>query len=347
MRHTGDATEGDDTMSNTTPPGWYPDGQGGQRWWDGSQWAAPGQGPGGASSGGQSSGQPPTQFGGGQQPGQSGQSGQGQYGQPGQQGGQYGQPAQSGQYGQPGQSGQGQYGQQSGQYGQPGQPGQSGQQYGQPGQGQYGQAGYGQPGYGSSSGGGKKKTGLFVGIGIAAVAIIAFVITGFVAPGFLTGDDDSNSDESSQADDNTGSDEPGTEQSQGGDEPAEPAEPDAAPAGDPAATVEQFFDAVLAGDCATAESLVTSDYLASEGGCNEEDLQGLGDLGSIDLVTGEPEIDGDKATVPVSFSFEDPTTGQTQEFPGGDIELTNEDGQWKISGTSDMTGAPGADTPTS
>jgi hypothetical protein len=25
-------------MNQSTPPGWYPDGQGGQRWWDGNQW---------------------------------------------------------------------------------------------------------------------------------------------------------------------------------------------------------------------------------------------------------------------------------------------------------------------
>ncbi len=31
------------SSSPSTPPGWYPDGQGGQRWWDGTQWgeAAP------------------------------------------------------------------------------------------------------------------------------------------------------------------------------------------------------------------------------------------------------------------------------------------------------------------
>ncbi len=30
---------------STTPPGWYPDGQGGQRWWDGTQWGPEGQPP--------------------------------------------------------------------------------------------------------------------------------------------------------------------------------------------------------------------------------------------------------------------------------------------------------------
>ena len=27
-----------DPNQPSTPPGWYPDGQGGQRWWDGTQW---------------------------------------------------------------------------------------------------------------------------------------------------------------------------------------------------------------------------------------------------------------------------------------------------------------------
>jgi hypothetical protein len=31
-------------MSATPPPGWYPDGQGNTRWWDGSEWAALDQG---------------------------------------------------------------------------------------------------------------------------------------------------------------------------------------------------------------------------------------------------------------------------------------------------------------
>ena len=71
-------------MSGQAGPGWYPDGAGGERWWDGQQWtdqSRPAQGPGAP------------------------QAPQGQYGQPGQYGqvGQFGQPGQPGQYGQPGQ----------------------------------------------------------------------------------------------------------------------------------------------------------------------------------------------------------------------------------------------------
>lgn len=28
----------DENANRTPPPGWYPDGQGSQRWWDGAQW---------------------------------------------------------------------------------------------------------------------------------------------------------------------------------------------------------------------------------------------------------------------------------------------------------------------
>ena len=59
-------------MSGQAGPGWYPDGAGGERWWDGQQWtdqSRPAQGPGAP------------------------QAPQGQYGQPPAPG-QYGQPSQ-------------------------------------------------------------------------------------------------------------------------------------------------------------------------------------------------------------------------------------------------------------
>ncbi|MEO9324086.1 DUF4878 domain-containing protein [Nocardioides sp. C4-1] len=142
-------------MSNTTPPGWYDDGQGGRRWWDGSQWAAPGQGP---------SEQPnPTQ----QLP-QQGAEGYGRPGQP-QQG--YGQPGQPGQQGQP-------YGQQPG-YGQ-----QPNAQQGQPGFGQ--QGGYGGPPK-------KKKTGLIIGIVVAVLVVIGGGVAAALLLG--GGDDEPSADD--------------------------------------------------------------------------------------------------------------------------------------------------------
>ncbi|WP_187366762.1 Rv0361 family membrane protein [Nocardioides dongxiaopingii] len=76
-------------MNNTPPPGWYDDGQGGQRWWDGGQWAAPGEAPsapaspppsGPPPSGPPPSGPPPSGYP-GQQPGHGPtEQGYGQYG---------------------------------------------------------------------------------------------------------------------------------------------------------------------------------------------------------------------------------------------------------------------------
>ncbi len=71
-------------MGAGTPAGWYPDGQGGERWWDGSRWSEHTRGGGGGGGG-------PAQQGGG-------------YGAPQQQGG-YGAPQQQGGYGAPQQGG--------------------------------------------------------------------------------------------------------------------------------------------------------------------------------------------------------------------------------------------------
>ncbi|MDT9593281.1 DUF2510 domain-containing protein [Nocardioides zeae] len=154
-----------------TPAGWYPDGQGGLRWWDGQQWTSdvrpagagggqPGQGQPGGGHGGQGFGQQ----GGQQQP----------YGQQGGQQG-YGQGAQQQPYGQ--QGGQQGYGQQ------PGQQGQFGQQGGQQG---FGQQAYGQP-YGQQP----RKSGapvkLIAAIGGGLVAVILVVVLLFV---FLGGGND-------------------------------------------------------------------------------------------------------------------------------------------------------------
>lgn len=133
-----------DPNQPTTPPGWYPDGQGGQRWWDGTQWtehtqpgtpAAP-QAPAGPGPGDQTVVAPnrAADFGQPQQPQQPPQQPQQQWGAPG----------------------------------------------GQPQQG-YGQMGYGQPGFGGPTGGGGKGKGKLFAIigGIAAVVVLA-VVAAFV-----------------------------------------------------------------------------------------------------------------------------------------------------------------------
>lgn len=177
-----------DPNQPSTPPGWYPDGQGGQRWWDGTQWTEHTQPPDGGATGAPAT--PPT-------PGPSDQATvvapnrAADFNQGGAQPG-YGQPAAQQQpYGQqPGQSGA-----QQG-WGQPGQPGQPGQQgWGQPGQqqpyggGGYG-GGYGGPGPGQPTGGGGKGKGkLFAIIGGLVALLVLAVVAAFVLVKVLGGND--------------------------------------------------------------------------------------------------------------------------------------------------------------
>ena len=168
-----------DPNQPSTPPGWYPDGQGGQRWWDGTQWTEHTQPPGGGASGAPAT--PPTPgpsdqatvvapnraadfTPGGAQPG---------YGQPAQ-------PAQPAAQQQPWaqQGGQPAYGQQ--------QP--HGQQpYGQQGYG----GGYGGPGYGqpTGGGGGKGKGKLFAIIGALVALLVIAIVAVFVLVKVLGGND--------------------------------------------------------------------------------------------------------------------------------------------------------------
>jgi len=166
-------------MTQSTPPGWYPDGQGGQRWWDGNQWtehtlppdtsdrpaaseqpAQPGPSdvtqvrpggptgrePGGDRPAGADSGQAPaampTQVAGSGGPAQPGAPQQGGYGQ------------------QPGYPGAPQQGSYPGQPGQPGQPAWQGQQY----------AG------GSGGGGLNAKLLGIIGGGVALVIVLVIVL---------------------------------------------------------------------------------------------------------------------------------------------------------------------------
>jgi hypothetical protein len=166
-------------MTQSTPPGWYPDGQGGQRWWDGNQWtehtlppdtsdrpsapaqpdqpAQPGPSdvtqvrPGAERPSAPEQGQPPaampTQVAGSGAPGQPGA------------------PQQPGGY--PGAPQQGGYGQQPGYPGAP-------QQGGYP--GQPGQPAWQQPGGGSGGGGINAKLIGIIGGGAAVVIVLIIVL---------------------------------------------------------------------------------------------------------------------------------------------------------------------------
>ncbi|GAA5144177.1 hypothetical protein GCM10023340_11400 [Nocardioides marinquilinus] len=179
-----------------TPAGWYDDGQGTQRWWDGTRWTEHTQ-PGPAGDGGADPHTEPTRVGGPGAPGGQPSSGSDDRPSGDQQppsadvtmvaprGGHQTPPGQPG-YQQPGYQQPGQPGYQQAGYQQPGQPGYQQAGYQQPGQPGYQQPGYqqGAPGApswqqqpyggGSSSGGGRGK--LFALLGGGAVAVVIVVV---------------------------------------------------------------------------------------------------------------------------------------------------------------------------
>ena len=277
-------------MTQSTPPGWYPDGQGGQRWWDGNQWtehtlppessdrpAAPEQPaqpgpsdqtqvrPGGPEQpaadrpGGQDAGQPPaampTQVVGGAGPGQPGA-------QPGAQQGYPGVPQQGGYGQQPGYPGAPQQG---GYPGQPGQPAWQSQQSG-----------------GSGGGINAKLIGI---IGAAAVAVIAIGVVLFLVVG-------------------------------GG--------------GGPSGTAEDYFDAVQSQDCDFIDLLskANRDEL-DKGECEDDPDAFLGGESDTcpdsEIELSNEEVDGDNATV----DFEVTGGGEDCEEKGT-ISLVKEGDDWKI-----------------
>ncbi|GAA1516163.1 hypothetical protein [Nocardioides humi] len=93
---------------------------------------------------------------------------------------------------------------------------------------------------------------------------------------------------------------------------------------EPAAVVASFLDAVFAGDCATAEDLVTEAYIQKEGGCSDEQLpSGIGD--SVKYDVGEPTVDqaAGTASVPVEIT----AYGSSESSV---VKLVRVDGRWRI-----------------
>jgi hypothetical protein len=138
------------------------------------------------------------------------------------------------------------------------------------------------------------------------------------APSRTTGSDGSDGPDEDPTGTLTDPPSSGTGPSAGGSSTAD-AVPD-----EPAAVVTAFFDAAFAGDCATAEDLVTSAYLSKGGSCSADQIPtGLGDLVTYEIGAVETDDAAGTATVTVEFSIQ----GTSQDFQ---IELAREDGRWKI-----------------
>ncbi len=195
----------------------------------------------------------------------------------------------------PPQPGQPPYGQQpGGQYGVPpsgGFPQQSGGQYpavpGYP-QGQYP---YGQQGGFGPQEPKKSKTGLWIGLSVAAVAVVAFVVTAFVAPGFLLSDD---SDSSETAGGTAGGD--------GGDGAQ--------------ALAEQIRDAFNAQDPTTLQGLTCPNATQMV----QSIISTAGQVSNVEL-QGQAKKNGDTATVTANVTYD----GQPMSVEN---TLANQNGTW-------------------
>lgn len=101
---------------------------------------------------------------------------------------------------------------------------------------------------------------------------------------------------------------------------------------EPAAVVEAFLDAAFAGDCATAEELVTKAYLKANGRCaNDAIPTELGNQVTYDV--GKASVDQARGTA--SVAVEITAYGKSQETA---VKLVQEDGRWLIDRAGDQTG---------
>lgn len=93
---------------------------------------------------------------------------------------------------------------------------------------------------------------------------------------------------------------------------------------EPAAVVEAFLDSAFAGDCATAEELVTEAYVKANGRCANDTIPTqLGDQVTYDV--GKATVDQARGTakVPVEIT----AYGKSQDSV---VSLVQEDGRWLI-----------------
>ncbi|MEQ6903791.1 hypothetical protein [Nocardioides sp. YIM 152588] len=210
----------------------------------------------------------------------------------------------------------------------PGAGGQPGPAYGQPPYGAPGQQPYGAPVYGAPSGpgvpggpggypapptgGGGGRGGMVLAavIGAVVLVIIGAVIVTVV---LLAGGDDGEEPKTQVTITTTvPASEPTAETGPTVDESGLPAE-------GPSSVVQAFLVAVNAGDCASATDLVSANFLATQGECDE------GMPASFTWTLGAESIDEPARTATVTATLIDDTTSQDATFG-----LVVEDGGWKI-----------------
>ncbi|PXY30201.1 hypothetical protein DI005_05830 [Prauserella sp. PE36] len=197
------------------------------------------------------------------------------------------------------------------------------QQFGQP--GPYGQQ---PPGFPGGPGGEppKKKTGLIVGLSIAAVAVIGGVVALILI--LSGGDDEQNADGGDNNSGNQQSTAPqvpgaGGDSSDSGESSESSDDGDSGSSGDDTAAVQELADQAL-------EALNNKDgALAKEISCNPgavstDDFDQLPDGVEYSL-NGDPEITGDSADIPVTISYR----GQSQDET---LPASKEDGTWCMAG---------------
>lgn len=99
-------------------------------------------------------------------------------------------------------------------------------------------------------------------------------------------------------------------------------------ANDPKAVTEAFMASFVKGDCATAEDLVTEAYIEEEGNCDPAEVTPF--ASELTYEVGTPDVDeaAGTATVPVDLTI----AGSTEK---GTFLLVEEDGLWRINGSSD------------
>lgn len=176
----------------------------------------------------------------------------------------------------------------------------------------------------------KKKTGLIVGLAIAAVAVIGGVVALIV---LLSGDDDTAQDGQSRQASPTGAPADSSGQLPPSGQPGQPdsstpgmppADPGSGGVGDDAAAVQELTDELMA--AANNRDNAAFNALLCPGSGGEATLQNLPD----DVVfeqNGEIEINGDNAVIPIKAS-------DGQRSDEGKFEASKQGNQWCVSGSA-------------